>query len=200
MAPDHDIRRHVRERRRITMTISAEDRAELVSLARSALAAEVRGGPSPTPASAAGVLGELRGCFVTLTNKGDLRGCIGTFHPNRPLAKMVVEMGRAAARDPRFRSHPITPHEVPELTVEVSVLSPLEPTDRPEELEIGKHGIYVVAPGGSGCFLPEVATDMGWTAEQFLSYCCDGKAGLSPDAWRRPGTKVYLFTSEKFSS
>jgi AMMECR1 domain-containing protein len=52
--------------------------------------------------------------------------------------------------------------------------------------------------GRSGCFLPEVATDQGWDAAEFLSQCCQGKAGLPPDAWRQPGTKVFLFTSEKF--
>ncbi len=63
---------------------------------------------------------------------------------------------------------------------------------------IGEHGIYVVRGPYSGCFLPEVATDQGWDAEQFLTQCCTGKAGLPPDAWRDKDTKVYLFTSEKF--
>ena len=181
------------------MTIDPQDRKELVALARAAVASVVKRQPPPRCERADGPLGEKLGCFVTLTNRGDLRGCIGTFQPDRPLGEMIVEMGCAAAQDPRFVGCPITPAELDELTVEVSVLSPLELTSRPEELEVGKHGIYVTYGHRSGCFLPEVATDQGWDAEQFLSYCCSHKAGLPADAWRMADTKVYLFTSEKFS-
>jgi AmmeMemoRadiSam system protein A len=180
------------------MTISAEDRGELVALARAAVEAQVSGNKPPKPARLDGVLGERRGCFVTLTNQGNLRGCIGTFQPARPLAETIVEMGQAAARDPRFYANPITPEELPELNIQVSVLSPLVETKEPEKLEVGTHGIYVTNGRHSGCFLPEVATDQGWNARQFLSYCCAHKAGLSPDAWQMLDTKVYLFTSEKF--
>ena len=154
--------------------------------------------PRPKAGSANGVLSERRGCFVTLTNAGRLRGCIGTFQPRDPLAAILVEMGAAAARDPRFVMDPITADELNHLTVEVSILSALAETFEPAKLEVGTHGIYIVRPPHSGCFLPEVATDQGWSAEQFLSECCVGKAGLGPNAWRDGATKVYLFTSEKF--
>jgi len=180
------------------MTIPADERARLLSLARSAVAAAVCGEPRPSVDDPGGVLGERRGCFVTLTNAGRLRGCIGTFQPAKPLGEMIVEMGQAAAGDPRFVTDPITPAELDQLTVQVSVLSPLTPTDQPANLTVGQHGIYVVSGHRSGCFLPEVATDQGWTAEQFLTYCCATKAGLPPDAWKDPATTVYLFTSEKF--
>lgn len=180
------------------MTLSNEDRATLISLARQAVKAEVAQLPRIRPESLSGILAEERGCFVTLTNRGHLRGCIGTFQPDRPLGEMIVEMGRSAAHDPRFVLDPITPAEVDQLTVEVSVLSPLTETSEPEKLEIGVHGIYVVAREGAGCFLPEVATDVGWSAGEFLSHCCRSKAGLAGDAWKDPDTKVYLFTSEKF--
>ncbi len=153
----------------------------------------------PTPASMAGPLGEMRGCFVTLTNAGRLRGCIGTFSPSEPLGKMIVQMGAAAAReDPRFLGDPITAGELAALDVEVSVLSPLELTADPASLRVGVDGIYIVAGGRSGCFLPEVATDQGWDAEQFLSHCCSGKAGLPANAWQDPNTKTDLFPTEKF--
>ena len=181
------------------MTIPAEDRSRLVALARAAVEAQVSGRARPEPGALDGVLGEVRGCFVTLTNQGQLRGCIGTFNPTEPLGTVVVEMGAAAARDPRFVTRPITPQEVPQLDVQVSVLSPLEETKEPEKLQVGTHGIYVTNGYQSGCFLPEVATDQGWNAQQFLSYCCAHKAGLPPDAWRMLDTKVLLFTSEKFS-
>jgi AmmeMemoRadiSam system protein A len=180
------------------MAISAEDRAKLVQLARSAVESQVTGAAAPQAPADEGLLAERRGCFVTLTNRGRLRGCIGTFQPDRPLGAMIIEMGCSAARDPRFVTDPVTAAELPELTVEVSVLSPLAETREPEKLEIGTHGIYVVSGPYAGCFLPEVATQMNWDAEQFLSHCCSSKAGLPSDAWRRPGAKVYLFTSEKF--
>lgn len=180
------------------MAISPEDRAALVALARRAVECAVKGWPLPRPALN-GLLSEHRGCFVTLTNQGRLRGCIGTFHPIDPLGYMIVEMaGAAAARDPRFRGNPITPAELPSLKVEVSVLSELVRTSQPEKLQVGTHGIYVVRGGRSGCFLPEVATDQGWGAIEFLDHCCSGKAGLESGAWRQSGTEVYLFTSEKF--
>ena len=182
------------------MAISTQDRAKLVTLAREAVAAEATSSPPPTCEDSSGLLSEMRGCFVTLTNQGQLRGCIGTFQPQMPLGQMIVEMGQSAARDPRFVMHPITRAELDELTVEVSVLSPLEETAEPEKLQIGRHGIYIVSGYSAGCFLPEVATDQGWTVEEFLSHCCSGKAGMSSDAWRHPDTKVYLFTSEKFES
>jgi len=178
--------------------VSAEDRAKLVSLARSAVGAAVKGLPLPKGEDAGGLLAETRGCFVTLTNRGQLRGCIGTFRPDRPLGQMVVQMGAAAARDSRFVTNPVTAGELDQLQIEVSVLSPLSETTEPEKLQVGKHGIYVVRGQWAGCFLPEVAVDMGWNAEQFLSQCCSHKAGLPPNAWRMPGTTVYLFTSEKF--
>jgi AmmeMemoRadiSam system protein A len=146
-----------------------------------------------------GALAEKRGCFVTLTNQGALRGCIGTFAARRPLAEAVVTMAAQAAKDPRFIYYrPVTAAELDELSIEVSVLSPLEPIEDPLTLKIGTHGIYIDRGGASGCFLPEVATDQGWNAEQFLSHCCSGKAGLPADAWRQADTQVYVFTSEKF--
>jgi AmmeMemoRadiSam system protein A len=180
--------------------ISNEQRATLLRLARKAVEAEVNGERLPRADNPTGVLAEQRGAFVTLTNAGRLRGCIGTFHPTAPLAETVVEMASAAARDPRFVANPITPRELEQLTVQVSVLSPLEKTDKPEALEAGTHGIYIKHGMRSGCFLPEVATEMGWSAEQFLSYCCATKAGLPADAWQHKETEVYLFTSEKFSN
>ncbi len=128
-----------------------------------------------------------------------LRGCIGTFHPNKPLAEQIVEMAAAAARDPRFVFDPITPGEVADLTVQVSVLSELKAIENPLDIELGVHGIYIVRGASGGCFLPEVATETGWSKEEFLSQCCSGKAGMAPGAWRDKQTKVYTFTSEKFS-
>ena len=182
------------------MTLSQQDRKTLVTLAHQAVTAKLTGAPLPAPPSPAqGVLADKLGCFVTLTNEGMLRGCIGIFQPHGPLAEMVIEMAGEAAVDGRFIWNPIRPSELPELTIEVSVLSPLVPTADPLSLTIGTHGIYIIRGRQGGCFLPEVATDQGWDAETFLTQCCSGKAGMASDAWRLPGTQVFLFTSEKFA-
>jgi len=180
------------------MTIPADERATLLDLAQAAVRATVCREAKPAIETPSGILAERRGCFVTLTNASRLRGCIGTFQPPEPLGEMIVEMGQAAARDPRFLDDPITPGELDQLTVEVSVLSPLTSTDDPAGLTVGEHGIYIVRGHHSGCFLPEVATDQDWSAREFLSCCCTHKAQLPPDAWDDPATTVYLFTSEKF--
>jgi len=181
------------------MSIPEDDRKALLKLARESVAAAAAGRAPPRPAKMDGTLALRRGCFVTLTNRGDLRGCIGTFSPTAPLGEQIVEMAAAATRDPRFVGNRITPREVPELTVQVSVLSELQPIEDPLDIELGVHGIYIARGGLSGCFLPEVATETGWSKEEFLSRCCGGKAGLAPDAWKDPQTKVYVFTSEKFA-
>lgn len=171
-------------------------RQKLLSLARETVRAHLAGDPLP-------VLPEMRleeqehgGVFVTLRNRGRLRGCIGEFRPGRDLPEAVQRMALAVLEDPRFAAHPVMLAEVAELSFEISVLSPMRRTDAPELLEPGVHGIYVRSGGRGGCFLPQVATEQGWDAIEMLSHCCTHKAGLPADAWKEPGTEVYLFTAE----
>jgi AmmeMemoRadiSam system protein A len=139
------------------------------------------------------------GCFVTLKNGENLRGCIGNFTGDRPLVEMVIEMAKSSATgDPRFFDDPITADELPNLDIEISVLSPLKKTTDPLSLRLGIDGIYIKRGPYAGCFLPQVATETGWTKEEFLGYCCEHKAGLSWDAWKDPKTDILLFTAEVF--
>jgi len=170
----------------------------LLSLARRAVEAEVLGLP-PQPIEPDWPPLPHAGAFVTLRTHQRLRGCIGTFQPTGTLPQTVQDMAREACHDPRFAHCPITPAELPQLRIEISVLSPLERTLDPSALQIGKHGVYIRRGHRVGCFLPQVATEMGWDAETFLCECCAGKAGLPPYAWRDPETEVYLFTSQCFS-
>ena len=141
------------------------------------------------------------GCFVTLKNGERLRGCIGNFTSEGPLIGLVVEMAKASATgDPRFFADPIKPGELSELDIEISVLSPLQRTEDPLGLRLGVDGIYIKKGFASGCFLPQVATETGWSKEEFLSYCCSHKAGLADDAWKDPETEVYLFSAEVFGA
>lgn len=173
----------------------------LLKTAKETVKAVITGETVPKPASDDPELNETCGCFVTLKNHGQLRGCIGQFISQIPLIELIVEMAKASATsDPRFFAEPITTDELEHLDVEISVLSPLKKTDDPLSLRLGVDGIYIKRGRTSGCFLPQVATETGWSKEQFLSYCCAHKAGLPADAWKQPNTEVYLFTAEVFGA
>lgn len=178
------------------MSVEPRLRETLIRLARDAVASEVAGDPLPTPRGEGTAGFPCGGIFVTLRNRGRLRGCIGTFQPPESIEQAVVEMAAAAVRDPRFLQAPITRVELDELDLEVSVLSPLVRTDNPLSLRAGLDGVLIRQGAASGCFLPQVATEQGWDAEAFLTQCCAGKANLPPDAWRNPQTEVFLFTAE----
>lgn len=176
-------------------------RQNLLRIARDAVRAAVTGQPVPTFQSDDPALNAPCGCFVTLKTGDRLRGCIGQFTSDRPLVETVAAMARASAtEDPRFFGHRLKPDDLGRLEIEISVLSPLERTDDPASLRPGIDGIYIKRGPATGCFLPQVATEAGWDAEQFLSFCCSHKAGLPPDAWKDPATEVYLFTAEAFAA
>lgn len=181
--------------------MDGRQRRLVLCVARDAVRAAVQGKSGPVPRTDDPELTAKCGCFVTLKNRGRLRGCIGRFTSDRPLIEVVVEMAKAAATsDPRFMGDPITPGELEDLDVEISVLSPLKKTDDPLSLRLGVDGIYIKRGCSSGCFLPQVATETGWSKEQFLSYCCAHKAGLAADAWKDPETEVLLFTADVFGA
>lgn len=174
-------------------------RKRLLQIARQSVAAAVQGKPLPKLEEADPELQGKQGCFVTLKNGENLRGCLGHFTSAKPLWKLVNETARASAtEDPRFWSYPITPDELDRLNIEISVLSPLRRIANPLAIELGVDGIYIRRGSAAGCFLPQVATETGWSKEEFLSYCCSHKAGLSADAWRDPETEVLTFRAEVF--
>ncbi len=183
----------------MTQLSEAEGQAAL-ALARRAVEAVVRRerfdrGALPP------VFNEQRGVFVTLTENGRLRGCIGLPYPISPLADGIVEAGASAAlRDPRFS--PVRPAELPLLRVEVTVLTMPTPIPGPAEtradhVEVGRHGLIVRGQGTSGLLLPQVATEYGWTPAAFLDQTCI-KAGLRSGCWRTPEVEVSLFEGQIF--
>jgi uncharacterized protein len=140
--------------------------------------------------------GESTGAFVTLRKRGRLRGCIGQIGTGQPLADVVAHSAKSAAlEDPRF--DPVRPEEVPEIEIEISVLSALEDIS-PEQIETGKHGLLVSRGWQRGLLLPQVATECRWTAGRFMEETCV-KAGLGRNAWREQDTKIQGFTAEVFS-
>jgi len=179
--------------------VTEEAKRRLLDIARRCVEAAVRGEPAPEIREDHPELQGEQGCFVTLKNHGRLRGCLGNFTSDIPLYRMVAQMAAASAtQDPRFLNDPVTPAELPQIDIEISVLSPLKRIEDPLDIELGVHGIYIRRGMASGCFLPQVATETGWSKEEFLSYCCSHKAGLAPDAWKEPDTEVLVFTAEVF--
>jgi len=173
----------------------------LLKVARDTVEVVIKGEPIQKPQSDDPELNAPCGCFVTLKNHSRLRGCIGQFISESPLIELVAEMAKSSATgDPRFFADPISAGELDQLDVEISVLSPLQRTNEPLSLRLGVDGIYIKKGRTSGCFLPQVATETGWSKEEFLSYCCAHKAGLAADAWRDPETEVYLFTADVFGA
>ncbi|MFL6278722.1 MAG: AmmeMemoRadiSam system protein A [Vicinamibacterales bacterium] len=138
---------------------------------------------------------EASGVFVTLKRGGELRGCLGTLRCERGLAGEVVRCAAdAATEDPRFP--PVSEDELFDLAVEVSVLGPLESIDPrdPDAIVVGRHGLVAEQGFRRGLLLPQVATEWGWNAEQFLRQTCL-KAGLEPDAWQRDA-RISRFEAE----
>jgi AmmeMemoRadiSam system protein A len=123
------------------------------------------------------------GVFVSLYKQGKLRGCIGRFTPDMPLYELVQEMAIASAlNDHRFS--PLKIEEVPEIKAEISVLSPLKRIRSMEEIELGRHGIYIQKGSATGTFLPQVALNTGWSREEFIEHCASDKAGIGRNGWK----------------
>ncbi|OQY07947.1 MAG: hypothetical protein B6I25_00245 [Planctomycetales bacterium 4572_13] len=182
--------------------MNAEQKNVLLKVAKDTVTAAVGGKPVCESTTDDPVLLAEVGCFVTLKNGEQLRGCIGQFTADKPLIEMVCQMAVSSCmHDPRFGGDRITVAELPDLDVEISVLSPMVKADDPLSLRLGVDGIYITDGRTSGCFLPQVATETGWDEEDFLSFCCAHKAGLAPDAWKTdPCVEVYLFTADVFGA
>jgi AmmeMemoRadiSam system protein A len=174
--------------------IDPDHRRQLLAIARAAVSARVEGRPF-IPPSTGGALDRRSGAFVTLTQHGELRGCIGYPDPEDSLVRVVAHCAAAAAvSDPRFP--PVRPDDLPRLHVEISVLGPVVPVTDPSEIVVGRDGLIVQQGLRRGLLLPQVATEWGWDRETFLSQTCL-KAGLPADAWRR-GAQVFRFDAEVF--
>jgi uncharacterized protein (TIGR00296 family) len=183
--------------------LTAEDGKFLVELARKAIVTYLGDREViKIPEDADPRLKENMGVFVTLNRGKELRGCIGYPEPIMPLLNAVVDAAiSAATKDPRF--NPLTPVELDEIHVEVSVLT--KPTlievENPWEylknIKVGQDGLIVEMGPYRGLLLPQVATEWGWNEEEFLSNTCM-KAGLSSDCWLNSDVRIYRFASQIF--
>lgn len=184
-------------------TLSPEQRQILLRLARQAVERAAAGQPGPDVdlGSLPEGLSAERAAFVTLTLRGDLRGCIGALQATMPLARDVVEHARAAATED-FRFYPVQPDEATELAIEISVLSDPAPLTyaQPDDLLIllrpGVDGVILVSGLHRATFLPQVWEKVP-SAALFLDMLCE-KAGLPRRAWRTGHPDILTYQVESF--
>ncbi len=180
--------------------LTREERTQALRLARTTIEIRVTHSRAPHLPEIAGLAESAafdaeQGCFVSLHRHGDLRGCIGNIQPAGKLRETLVNNAIAAAtRDPRFP--PVGPVELPDLEIEISVLSVLEPFTSPAQIEIGVHGIYLARRGRRGVLLPQVAPEYGWGGVEFLEHTAV-KAGLAPQDWKT--AELWRFSAQVFS-
>jgi AmmeMemoRadiSam system protein B/AmmeMemoRadiSam system protein A len=180
----------------VDLGLTDNDKKTLHHIAKTVIENKVKGKAVPEFKIDSPLLKENRGAFVTINKKGELRGCIGYIEGHGPLHRTIEEMAEAAAfRDPRFP--PVKEKELPELEIEISVLTPLRKITDVNEIEVGKHGIYIKKGWFSGLLLPQVATEYGWDRQTFLEHTCQ-KAGLPSSAWRDKDTEIYIFSADIF--
>ena len=178
--------------------LTKADKETLLSIARKTLKEHCRHNTTYNPDAEhfSTALNTKCGAFVSLHKNGMLRGCIGRLTGNLPLYKTVQEMTiSAASHDRRFL--PVDADELHEIDIEISVLSPLKKINNIAEIELGKHGIFIEEGYHTGVFLPQVATETGWSKEEFLGHCALDKAGLSWDGWKT--ANLFIFTATVFS-
>jgi AmmeMemoRadiSam system protein B/AmmeMemoRadiSam system protein A len=177
-------------------SLTPADKKTLLSLARASIREAVLHNRLPEHTPDTPLLNEKRGAFVTLKKDGRLRGCIGFIEAVNPLYRTVMEAAAfAALRDRRFR--PVTAEEIGELTLEISVLSPLQQVKKPRSIQVGRHGLMIIKGERQGLLLPQVPVEQAWNRTTFLRQTCL-KAGLPADAWKS-GAEIYVFEAVVFS-
>jgi len=181
------------------VSLDPETTTALLRIAREAVTAAATRGSAARRASrsATGALAEPGAAFVTITEGGSLRGCMGSLVAEQPLGDAVASAAvSAAVRDPRFL--PLAEHELPAIHIDVSVLGPAMVLCDPAAFRPGIDGIIVARDGRRALLLPEVATDQGWNAREMLDAVCE-KAGLEGHAWHDPRTRLLVFRTVRVS-
>ncbi len=176
--------------------ISTDEKDKLLAIARESITRHIKGEQVPVFDVKEENLLKRVGCFVTIKSEGKLRGCLVQFTSDKPLYMLVREMAIAAAtRDPRF--YPMRSDDLGNFSLEISVLSPLEKIESVDEIQVGKHGLYIEKNFYRGVLLPQVAVEFGWDRNTFLSQTCL-KAGLGKDDWQDEA-EIYIFSAEVFA-
>jgi MEMO1 family protein len=180
----------------VDLGLTDQEKKVLHTIAAAAIEAGCTGQKMPSLPPLSETLREKRGAFVTLHKGNALRGCIGYIRAQKPLYQTIQEMAQAAAfQDTRFK--PVTRDELKDITIEISVLTPLQKIKRVDDIAVGTHGIYIVKDYHAGLLLPQVATENKWDRETFLRHTCT-KAGLPEHAWRESDAEIYIFSADIF--
>jgi hypothetical protein len=169
---------------KLLFKIDENEKAEILKKARNAISKFVETGEEGNiqPSLSEGILNEKTGVFVSIYIENKLRGCIGGFAQEKTLNELVQSMAVSASCDRRFDA--VKPEELENMELEISVLSPLKKIKSKDEIELGKHGIYIKSGYSTGTFLPQVADKTGWNVEQFLGHCSRDKARIGWDGWK----------------
>lgn len=177
-------------------SVSPEEQHYLRELVQQSILTRLENREDSIPEPPTDRMRESLGAFVTLKKQGHLRGCIGNVQGSGPLFRTVWNMARAAAfEDPRFP--PLSRAEFDELSLEISILSPISECPDVNRIEVGRHGLIMSDGMRSGLLLPQVPVEWQWDRETFLTQTCN-KAGLPPDAWKEPSTTILWFEAVVF--
>jgi AmmeMemoRadiSam system protein B/AmmeMemoRadiSam system protein A len=169
-----------------------EEKRELLTMARNAITEHVTHGKVPEVEIKNPKFRANGAVFVTIKEIGHLRGCIGHIQAIMPLYQSIIKNAVAAcSSDPRFP--PMKKEELKDMDIEISILSPFMPLKDVKDIQVGKHGLYIMKGMQSGLLLPHVATEFGWDRDSFLEHVCM-KAGLQRNAWK--DADLYTFTAE----
>jgi hypothetical protein len=180
----------------VNRELNTHEQQTLLAIARQAIIHGVQTGQEYIEPREEKALNQRNGCFVTIKQNGQLRGCIGNFQSELPLFKEVAQMAQASAtKDPRF--YPLKEIDLNNFKLEISVLTPLQKVEDIEEIEVGKHGIYIEKSFYRGVLLPQVALEHNWNRLTFLQQTCL-KAGLPTDAWKADDADIYVFSAQVF--
>jgi len=178
--------------------LSGSEKKTLLKIARESVQSVVLHGKKNklNPDDYSSVLKTKCGAFVTLYKNGELRGCLGRLKGDLPLYKIIQDMATSVSIFD-YRFPPVEQDELPDIEIEISVLSPLRKISSVSEIELGKHGVFMEKGEHSGVFLPQVASDTGWSMDEFLGHCSRDKAGIGWDGWKT--AEIYIFTATVFS-
>ena len=178
------------------MSLSCDQQAMILNLSRAFVREALHGRLPQFPQDCDPWLRDPAGCFVSLhaLEGHRLRGCVGRIDASQPLIDALCSASVHVLRDPRFTRDPVRLEELPLLEIEVSVLSAPRLAPGPLEFDLLNHGIYLTFGTRTGCFLPQVARETGWSKEQLLERLCVEKLGLPHHTWRHPDARLHTFS------
>jgi AmmeMemoRadiSam system protein A len=180
------------------MDISPETQTAVLSYAADVVTRRLGGNPLPLSPLDDPLFSKPSGCFVSIhrADNHTLRGCIGMLDTGRPFREALTAASESVIGDPRFYAQPISREELPSLTVEVTLLGPLQKAKSTLDFEPLIHGIHLTFRSRTGLFLPQVARETGWTRQQLLGRLCTEKLGVPEAAWNDPAAELRTFTAD----